>query len=448
MRIVIVGAGEVGYHIGRRLVQEGHDIVVVEESDRIRERLQQELDALIIQGNGAAPRTLEQAGIDKTDMLIAVTDVDEVNLVSCLIAKQYGVRTTIARARDPELSASPFLMAGNRLGIDLVINPNQVVADEIAKLVLIPSAAQAAFFAEGKVQLLGVNVGKGAPLLGKQLKELKSYRTTHPFVVVAISREDTLLIPGGDTSIQEGDHLYTVTAREDTTAILDLLGRHEAPPRNVFIIGGGRVGLALAEQLSAGGIHVKLMERRPDRCSALADQLTRVLILEGDGTDIESLRAEGIATMDAVVTVSDDEATNILAALLAKREGAQKVIALIHRSHFLHLAASLGIDAAISPRLTTASVILKFARRGRVVSLVELPEWEAETMEMIVPPSSSAVDKRIRDIRIPQHTIIGAISRGEEIIIPRGDTQIRASDRVVIFTLPSAIPKVEELFAT
>jgi trk system potassium uptake protein TrkA len=447
VRIIVVGAGEVGYHIAGRLVQENHDVVVIEEDPRVRERVQSELDVMVIQANGASPAALEEAGIEKTDMLIAVTDVDEVNLTACLLAREWGVRTKIARARNPELSASPFLQGGKRLGIDLLINPNQAVAEEIAKLVRIPAAAQAALFAEGRIQFLGVRVGAGAPILHTRLADLAAVQGRYPFLIVALSRRGRLLIPDGQATVEPEDKVYVVTRKESVPEILRLLGHEESETRSAFLIGGGRIGLAVAQILEAEGVAVKVLEQDPARCQFLADKLQRSLVLQGDGTDIRILQEEGIAQMDAVVTVSNDEATNILAALLGKRYGAAKAIALVQRPDFIPLAASLGIDAALSPRLVTAGVILKYVRRGKVVSLVELSDWEAESMELIIPAGAPVVGRRLRDANLPADALVGAICRGEEVLIPKGDTVLAAGDRVILFTLPGSIAKVERLFA-
>lgn len=449
MRAIVVGAGEVGYHIAKRLDQEGHDVTIIEENAAVKERVEKELDVMTIQGNGASPAALEAAGVRKTDLLIAVTDEDEVNLVISLLAKEYGVATTIARARNPEFSKSSFLQSGGRLGIDTLINPNQAVAEEIARLVHTPAAAQVAFFAEGKVELLGIDVRPEAPALRQRLKDLRSFQAQHPFIVTAISRNDELQIPYGETVIEPGDRLYVVAHRDDIPDILNRLGRQEEPPREVLIIGGGRIGLFLAEILEAEaeGIRITLMERNRKRCEELAEHLKRAKVIVGDGTDVQALAEEGIVEMDAVVTVSGDEATNILAALLLKKRlKAKKAIALVQRSHFIKLASSLGIDA-ISPRLTTASAILRSVRRGRVVSVVEMPEGDAEIMELVALPTTPVVDRPLREVNMPKGAIVAAISRGEQIIIPKGDTCILPDDRVILFTLPEAIPKVEELFS-
>ncbi|MEE8228261.1 MAG: Trk system potassium transporter TrkA [candidate division NC10 bacterium] len=449
MRAIVVGAGEVGYHIAKRLDQEGHDVTIIEENAAVKERVEKELDVMTILGNGASPAALEAAGVRKTDLLIAVTDEDEVNLVISLLAKEYGVATTIARARNPEFSKSAFLQSGGRLGIDTLINPNQAVAEEIARLVHTPAAAQVAFFAEGKVELLGIDVRPEAPALRQRLKDLRSFQAQHPFIVTAISRNDELQIPYGETVIEPGDRLYVVAHRDDIPDILNRLGRQEEPPREVLIIGGGRIGLFLAEILEAEaeGIRITLMERDRKRCEELAEHLKRAKVIVGDGTDVQALAEEGIVEMDAVVTVSGDEATNILAALLLKKRlKAKKAIALVQRSHFIKLASSLGIDA-ISPRLTTASAILRSVRRGRVVSVVEMPEGDAEIMELVALPTTPVVDRPLREVNMPKGAIVAAISRGEQIIIPKGDTCILPDDRVILFTLPEAIPKVEELFS-
>lgn len=447
MKTIVIGAGEVGYHIAERLSREGHDVVVIERDPSVRARVQDELDVMTFEGNGSSPRVLEEAGVREASILIAVADIDEVNVTACLLAKEYGVATRIARVRDPDFSESEFLGRGKRLGIDLLINPNIVVAEEILDLVKTPAAAEVGKFAEGKVLMLGIQLPSGAPILDRPLRSLRAFHSTTPFLIVAGMRDGKLIVPDGETTLQEGDHIYFVSKRESVNAILTLLGKKESIVERVMVIGGGRMGLRVAQMLEAERFKVKLVEQRQDRCEELSELLKNTLILHGDGTDVRTLLEEGIAEMDAVVTVTDDEATNILAALLAKEQGAKKVMALIKRPQLLHLLPHLGIDAAVSPRTLTASVILKYVRKGKVLSIFEMPESDAETLEMMVTSQSRVAGKAIRDAGLPSGAIVGAVVHQGETVIPRGDTVFRPDDHVVIFAIPSAIPELEKFFA-
>lgn len=447
MKTIVIGAGEVGYHIADRLSREGHDVVVIEQDAAVRARVQDQLDVMTVEGNGSSPRVLEEAGVRDADLLIAVADIDEVNVTACLLAKEYGGATRIARVRDPDFSESAFLGRGKRLGIDLLINPNVVVADEIVDLIKTPAAAEVGKFADGKILMLGIQVPPKAPILDRPLRSLRSFHSTTPFLIVAVLRHERLILPDGDTMLREGDHIYFVSRRESVNSILTLLGKKESIAERVMVIGGGRMGLRVAQMLEAERFKVKLVEQRQERCEELSALLKDTLILHGDGTDVRTLAEEGIADMDAVVTVTDDEATNILAALLAKEQGAKKVMALIKRPQLLHLLPHLGIDAAISPRTLTASVILKYVRKGKVLSIFEMPESDAETLEMMVTPQSRVAGKAIRDAGLPSGAIIGAVVHQGEIVIPRGDTVFRPDDHVVIFAIPSIIPDLEKYFA-
>jgi trk system potassium uptake protein TrkA len=447
MRTIVIGAGEVGYHIAERLSREGHDIVVIEQDPAVRARVQDELDVMTVEGNGASPRALEEAGIREAGLVIAVADIDEVNITACLLAKEYGVPKRIARARNPDFSENPFLEGGRRLGIDLLINPNVVVAEEVRDLVKTPAAAEVGKFAGGKVMILGIQIGAGAPILERPLKALRPFHATTPFVVVAILRQGRLILPDGNATVREGDHVYFVSQRESVNPVLTLLGKKEDVVERVLVVGGGRIGIRVAQLMEQDHLKVKLLERNPARCEHLSRVLERTLVLCGDGTDVHTLLEEGISGMDAVVAVTDDEAANILAALLAKERGAKKVMALVKRPHLMHLLPHLGIDAAISPRILTANVILRFVRRGNVLSIFEIPESDAETLEMVVVPEAAVAGKKVRDAGLPSGAIIAAIARGDQVVIPHGDTVFQPGDDVVVFALPKAIREVERLFA-
>lgn len=446
MRIIVIGAGEVGYHIAERLAHEQHDITVIERDPAVCQKVQEGLDLMVVQADGSSPRALEEAGIREAEMVIAVADVDEINIVACALANQYGVPRKIARVRDLELGEHPILAGGKVLGIDLLINPNQVTAEEIIRVVRAPAAAEVADFADGRVQLLGVKIARGAPIANRRLRDLRSVQSSTPFLIVGIARGEQLLVPTGDTMVGPEDHLYIVTRREYADDILVLLGRAEPPSKRFFIIGGGRIGARVAEALEAESTALKILEKSPARCEFLAQRLDRALVLQGEGTDVRLLMEEGISEMDAVVTITDDDATNLLAGLLGKHYGARKAIALLKRPDLIPLVEPLGIDAAISPRLLTASVILKYIRRGRVLSVFELPESEAETLEVVVAPETPAAGRSLKELAMPKDSLVGAIVRGEEVIVPRGDTVLTVGDRVILLALPRAIPEIERLF--
>jgi trk system potassium uptake protein TrkA len=446
MRIIVIGAGEVGYHIAERLAHEPHEIVVIERSAEVCRRVEDDLGLRAIEADGSSPRALEEAGVRNAEMVIAVADVDEVNIVACAIAHQYGVRTKIARVRTIELSAHPILAGGKVLGIDLLINPNQVVADEIIRVIKTTGAAEVADFADGRVQLLGVKIGPRAPVVNRRLRDLRSVQASNPFLIVGIARGARLIVPTADTVVAADDHLYVVSRREFIPDILVLLGRALGATRRVFIIGGGRIGLQVAEMLEAEGLTVTVMERNRGRCEEMSKRLGRARVIHGDGTDVRRLMEEGISDVDAVVTITDDDPTNLLAALLGKRHGARKAIALFKRPDLIPLVESLGIDAGISPRLLTASVILKFVRRGRVVSVFELPESEAETLEVVVLPGTPAAGRSLATLGLPAEALVGAIVRGEEVLVPDRDTALAVGDHVILLALPRAIPEIERLF--
>ncbi|HSE96217.1 MAG TPA: Trk system potassium transporter TrkA [Methylomirabilota bacterium] len=446
MRIIVIGAGEVGYHIAERLSHEAHEIVVVERSAEVCRRVRDQVGVRAIEADGSSPRALEAAGVQDAAMVIAVADVDEVNIVACAIAHQYGVTTKIARVRDIELGGHPILAGGKVLGIDLLINPTQVVADEILRVIKTTGAAEVADFADGRVQLLGVKIGAGAPVVNRRLRDLRSVQASSPFLVVGIARGERLIVPTLDTVVAADDHLYVVSRRDVIPDILVLLGRSAAATRRVFIIGGGRIGLQVAQSLETEGVGVTVMEKSEARCEELARHLRHSRVLHGDGTDVRRIIEEGITGTDALATITDDDPTNLLAALLGKRHGARKAVALFKRRDLIPLVTSLGIDAAISPRLLTASVILRFVRGGRVVSVFELPESEAETLEVVVQGQTLAAGRSLEAIALPPDALVGAIVRGEEVLVPERDTVLEIGDHVILLALPRAIPAVERLF--
>jgi len=447
MNVIVVGAGEVGYHIAERLSKEGHAVTVIEKTRGKEQLLKSKLNALVVRGSGASAEVLEQAGIENADLFIAVTDQDEVNLVACMLAHERGTKRIIARIKSLEYTTAEWAQNARKLGIDLLINPQKVVAEEIHRIISYTASSEAAEFADGRVVFLGYTIGRGSALAGITLKELAGIRGIYRMVVTAIARKHETIIPRGEDAIQEGDIVYFVCNKRDVPAINYLFEFEKQPSNTVFILGGERLGETLARKLAGLGLRVKLIERDPQLCEQLAEELDHVVVLNTEGTDVDTLKHEGIADCDVFVAATADEQTNILCSLLAKSYGAKRAIAVVDRHEFVNLAPSLGVDACVSPRLASASAVLKYVRPFGVTSLVTLQHSNAEVLEVVVPPESAVLHKPLRDIDVPTGAIIGVIVRGEQVIIPSGEDHLEPGDHVIVFTLPEAIARVERFFS-
>lgn len=447
MKAIIVGAGEVGFHMADRLSREGHEITLVERNTARENYLKEKINARVVHGSGASAEVLEEAGIKRADLFIAVTEVDEVNMVACLLAKQYQVPNKIARVNNDEYTGSNSKLNAEKLGIELIVNPKFVVADEICEMIEYIEAVEAAEFADGRVVFLGYRIAEESPFVGRTLKEIGFSRGPTPLVVTSIARKDHTIIPGGDDVIEKSDILYFVCKKEDVNEIRSLFGFTIQEARNLFILGGGNVGSEVARRLSGRHRQIKIIDRDYEHCRVMAEKLENVLVLCTDSTDVETLKNEGISNADVFIAVTDDDQSNILGSLLAKRSGVKRAITLVNQPPLRNLADSLGIDAIISPRLSTASAILKYIRRGNVVSMVEQSHAEVLEIEIQHLDHGEILNRPIRSIHLPKGVIIGAIVRDGQAIIPSGEDELHEGDRVIIFTLLKSIPKVERFFS-
>lgn len=443
LKIIIIGAGKVGCQIAKTLSSENHDVTLIEKNDTIRQSAQNNLDVLTILGNGANVRTLEEAGIKQADMVIAVTSSDEVNMIACMTAKQFGVPQKIARIRNPEYLYANAL-SREKLGIDLTINPERATAREIVKLLKSPiNVAQVQSFAGGKVQLFELKVEDSFPFINQQLK---SIIFKYPILVAAIFRNDKIIIPNGEEKITVGDNLYILIKKDYFAGLNEIFNQKPLNMQNVMILGGSRIGIQTALILAKLGINTKLIERDKERCEKIAEKLPHTLVINGDGTNIDLLKSEGIETIDGFVAVTGFDEDNLLVALLAKHLGTKKVIAKVDRTNYIPILEKIGVDAVVNPRMTTASAILRFIRRGKIISLTLLKEGEAEVIELIVSPHSKIINKPLKKANLPRNSIIGAIVRQDKVIIPHGDDIIQPEDKIIIFALSSDIKKIEKIF--
>ncbi|MBQ5683724.1 MAG: Trk system potassium transporter TrkA, partial [Peptococcaceae bacterium] len=366
MRAVIIGAGKIGYNIAETLSNEGHDVYVIEKDEERKQIVEENLDVQVMLGNGADSRLLESIDIEGADLLIAVTENDELNMMSCMLAGQYGVKKTVARVRKPEYDRNNKLSSNPSLNIDLMINPERVAAAEIAKIISVPEAVDVNYYAKGKITLLELLIEAGNPSIGYALKDL---RGKHQFLVAAIYRDDNLIIPRGDDKILQGDRVFLIGRTDQMRDVEKVLGFQRRVIHSVMLMGGSRVAFYLAQLLEKRGLEVKIIEKDYKHCKYLAGQLDEAIILNGDGSDIDLLQDEGVQDTDLFVALTEDDKLNILVSLMAKRLGAKKIIAQVRRSDYMPLIEAVGIDIAISPRLLTAEAVLRFVRNSEFLSL-------------------------------------------------------------------------------
>jgi trk system potassium uptake protein TrkA len=447
MRILIIGAGAVGYHLARRLSEEHQDVVVIESDGERARTIEEQLDVMTIHGNGASLPVLEQANIARTDLLLAVTSKDEVNLVACLAASRMDVRFKVARVSNPEYYRTGSALSREQLGIDLMINPERECAWETFQLLNSEAATDLAQFAEGRLQLVGLRVREEAPVAGKSMVELDQDMGDRPFITVAVVREGTTMIPRGTSRIEAGDQIFILAPAAEMPFIPAMAGYRDFKLRRVMVAGGSDEAVYLAQHLAEHGVDCTILDIDRKRCAELAETLPKALVLHADATDMELLEMEGIEGIDGFVAYTPRDETNMLASLLAKTQGARKVISLIHRFDYVPLVSRVGIDAAVSPRLSTVNAILRYVRRGNVASVATLKGIDAEAIEFDVREGTRVAGRRVHEVAFPEGSIVGAILRNSQVITPRGRDRIQVGDRVVIFALPGAISEIERLFS-
>lgn len=453
MKIVILGAGQVGSTLAENLARESNDITVVDRDASMLAALQERVDLRTVQGHASHPDVLRRAGGDDADMLIAVTDADETNLLACKIAHTlFRTPTKIARVRSADyLRDSGILFAQDALAVDMCISPEQLVTDYIRRLIEYPGALQVVDFADGRLRLVGVRAYYGGPLVSRQLKELPQHLPKGVEArVAAIYRRGRAILPEGDTIIEAEDEVFFLAAAEHIPKIIAELRRHDKPVKRVMIAGGGNIGLRLARALQ-DHVQVKLIEKDKARANALAAELDHVVVLHGDAANESLLLEENIDDVDVFCAITNDDEANVLAAMLAKRLGAGKALSLINRLAYVDLVEeNSAVDIAISPQQSTISALLAHVRRGDVVKVYTLRRGAAEAIEAVAHgerSSSKVVGRRIDEIKMPAGATIGAIVRGEQVIIVHHDTVIEAEDHVILFIVDKKKTReVEKLF--
>jgi trk system potassium uptake protein len=443
MRTVIIGAGEVGSNTARMLSEEGHDVVLIEQDETLVERASEQLDALVIHGNGASPRLLAEAGIEKADLLVAASSSDEANIIACLAAKARGVSRTVARIHNPDYYDPREPFAEEMLGIDFVIHTEEMAAREIKEALLVPGAINVETFAEDSIEVAEVILNEGSPAVGRTLRDL---RLPEASLVVGVVRRGKALVPRGDTVLERRDHVLLISGRRRIAEVVKSVTTDTEPVKEVMIYGGGRIGLRLALALEKAGMSVRVIERDEARARYVASQLRRGFVLHDEGISRDFLLQERVDRSDAFVAVTGDDRANLLAAMYARQLGARMTIAGVSSGEFAPLADALGVDLTISPRMLAAEAILRFVRRGEIVD-VALLESGAEMIELRVPPHSRVTGRPLSEVGFPEGAIVAALLRDGDVVIPTGRDILEPGDDAVVFTVEDAIEEVERLFA-
>ncbi len=447
MKAIVIGAGEVGFDVARILSMEQHDVIVIDLDPEALAQVQERLDVMTIQGNGTSASVLQDAGAATADMLIAVTAIDEVNLVACMLADRLGVQTTVARVRSGELSQTQTVLKTSDFGIDLVIHPEESAAAEVVQLIRRASATDVLTFCDGRLHLVGMRLDPDAPVLGMTLQDLARAHPDLTFRVMAIARGIRTILPGGNERFQKNDQVFVLTWPKFIPHVARIMGKSDTRIQHVMVLGGTQVGAKIALQLSQSkGKRLKLIE--PDRNVArrLAEDLADVLVIHGDATDIDLLVREGLGEMDAFVAVTDDEESNLVTCLMAKHLGVKKTVAMLSKGAYIPISQSIGLDAAVSKKLAVSRQILRFLRGKHVLSVATVHGLDAEVLELEVSPRSPATRKPVKDLSLPRGVLIGAVLHRDKAEVATGKTEIAPGDRVIVFVLPQSIRDVEAYF--
>ncbi len=448
MKIIIAGAGEVGFHLAELLSYESQDITLIDTDSESLAYANDHLDIKTLKGNATSIKILRDAEVKGADLVIGVTAIETTNITICVLAKQLGAKRTIARISNTEFMENRAEIGFRRFGIDELISPKELAIKEIGMLVDQSAFNETSEFDGGALTMVGLNITKDAPFMGKTVQEAASIFPELHFMPIALERFETqiTLIPRGNTRFEEGDQVYFITVKDGVKELSKLLGKTEERIKRIMILGGGDIGYGTAKDLSERNFHVKLIEKNHERAFELADELPKVLVIEGESRDSKLLDNENIQDMDAFIAVTESSETNIIACLMAKSKGVRKTMALIENIDYHQLSQSIGINTLINKKMLAANSIFRHIRKGEIIAIDKLNHMEAELLEFKVKPTSKACNKKIVDLDIPRSAIIGGVIRKGKGRIALGGFKIEAGDRILVCCLPRAISRVEKLF--
>jgi len=445
MKIIIAGAGEVGTHLAKMLSLENHSIVVIDTNHERLLNLESHLEVITINGSSTSIQSLKDAGVGRADLLICVTPTQEINVISTILGKKLGARQTIARIDSPEYLQSVNLELFRQMGVDSLIYPEQLAAREVVGLLGQVGTTELVNFSGGNLSMIVVRLDEKAPIINMSMLEAARFSSDLDYRAVAITRNGNTIIPRGNDRFLINDVVYVITTQSGIKDLMKFSGKEDFQVRNIMILGGSRIGARIAKQLE-NKANIKLIEIERDKSFRLADELSNTMVIRGDGSDIDLLVEEGIKEMDAFIAVTGNSETNIMTCLQAKKLGVKKTIAEVENVEYIRLAENIGIDSMINKKFIAASNIFGFTMDTYVSSVKYLTGTDAEVMEIIAQEDSKITRMPLKDLDFPLEAIVGGVIRGKSGFIARGKTQINAGDKVIVFTLPEAISKVEKLF--
>ncbi len=447
MRAIVVGAGEVGFDVAKLLAHEQHDVVVIDIDQEALEQIDDKLDVMVLCGAGTSTAILEEAGIRQAQILVAVTAVDEVNIIACMLADRMGVETTIARIRSRELSKSQSILNVADFGITITIHPEESAAAEVCRLIRRAGATDVLPLADGRLNLLGLRLDRSARVIGRKIKDVMAEHPDVHYRVMAITRGIRTIMPGGDVEFQRNDQLFVLARPKTIPPMLEIMGKSEQRIQNVMILGGTAIGAMVARELgSQKGMHIKLVEPDRERAEDLADELDNVLVINGETTDIDLLITEGLSDMDAFVAVTDDQESNLVTCLLAKHLQIRKTVALLSKAAYIPISQSIGLDAAVNKKLAVSREIKRYFRGKHVLSVATVYGMDAEILEIEAASRAPITKDVLMNLKLPPGILLGAVMHGKHVDIVTGATQIDSGHRAYVFVQPDLVDEVERLF--
>ncbi len=445
MKIVIAGAGDIGFHLAKLLALEQQDIILIDINQEVLDYVATHLDVITIKGDSASITVLNDSGVRNADLFLAVTTSEKNNLVTAILAKKLGAKQTIARVNSREYLSEITKEHFAQLGVDSLISPRQLAAQEIVRLIHQVSLTDIFDFEKGKISVIGFMLDDHSPLVDQTIRDIDKSDPEVPFKPIAILRNHKTIIPKGDTKLHGKDHIYCITKNDTIDQVVKFVGKDLVKVKNIMIVGGTDIGLTTAHLLE-NEYNVTLVDKDKETCKQLAENLDNTLIVKGDPGNVELLKEEGLENMDAFIALTPNSETNIITSLMAEDAGVFKTIALVNNTDYTHISQNIGIDTIINKKLIAANNIFRFVRKGKVEAITSLHGVNAEIIEFIIQKNNRMTKHSLKDLHFPSKAVIAGVIRGEESLIPDGNFKMQLYDKVIVFALPEAISKVEELF--